>query len=86
LAPQTDDLILDVGCNTAEAERFLMREHPQIGKVIGVENHPKRHDYALSKLAKDRNRSQIELRLGDAIALPFREAYFNHAICVDVLE
>jgi SAM-dependent methyltransferase len=55
LLPQADDLILDVGCNTAEAERLLLREHPKIGKVIGLENDPKRYDYALSKLQKDGN-------------------------------
>jgi SAM-dependent methyltransferase len=52
LAPQADDLILDVGCNTAKAERLLLREHPKIGKVIGLENDPKRYDYALRKCRK----------------------------------
>ena len=48
LEPQAGDLILDVGCNTGEAERLVLRDCPQIGKIIGVENDPKRHEYALS--------------------------------------
>jgi precorrin-6B methylase 2 len=40
LNPQAGDLILDVGCNTGDAERLLLREYPQIGKVIGVEKDP----------------------------------------------
>lgn len=86
LAPETDDLILDVGCNTAEAERLLLREYPKIGKVIGLEKDPKRYDYALSKLQKDGNPDQIELKLGDALDLPFPDAIFDRASCVDVLE
>jgi hypothetical protein len=42
LAPQAGDLILDVGCNTAEAERLLLREYPKIGKVIGLEKDQQR--------------------------------------------
>ena len=86
LLPQADDLILDVGCNTAEAERLLLREHPKIGKVIGLENDPKRYDYALSKLQKDGNPAQIELILGDGLGLPFSDDHFDRAFCVDVLE
>jgi len=86
LLPQADDLILDVGCNTAEAERLLLREHPKIGKVIGLENDPKRYDYALSKLQKDGNPAQIELILGDGLGLPFSDDDFDRAFCVDVLE
>jgi len=48
LSPHADYLILDVGCNTVEAERLLLREYPTIGKVIGLENDSKRYEYALS--------------------------------------
>jgi ubiquinone/menaquinone biosynthesis C-methylase UbiE len=86
LAPQPDDQILDVGCNTAEAERLLLREYHNIGKVIGLEKDPKRYDYALSKLQKDGNPAQIELKLGDALDLPFPDSHFDRAFSVDVLE
>lgn len=86
LLPQADDLILDVGCNTAEAERLLLREYPKIGKVIGLENDPKRCDYASAKLQIDGNPAQIELKRGDALELPFPDSHFDRAFCVDVLE
>jgi ubiquinone/menaquinone biosynthesis C-methylase UbiE len=86
LAPQTGDLILDVGCNTAEAERLLIREHPQIEAVVGLEKDRKRYDFALSKLKKDGNPAQIKLILGDALDLPFPNSYFDRVFCVDVLE
>jgi ubiquinone/menaquinone biosynthesis C-methylase UbiE len=86
LAPQAGDLILDVGCNTGEAERLLLREYPFIGKVIGVEKDAKRHDYALSKWRKDGSPAQIALELGDALELQFPENHFDRAFCVDTLE
>jgi ubiquinone/menaquinone biosynthesis C-methylase UbiE len=86
LNPQPGDMILDVGCNSGDAERLLMREYPQIGKVIGVENDPERHGYALSKWRKDGSPTQIELQLADGLNLPFPDSYFNRAFCVDTLE
>ena len=54
--------------------------------MIGLENDPKRYDYALSKLQKDRNPAQIELILGDGLGLLFSDDDFDRAFCVDVLE
>ncbi len=86
LAPQRGDRIIDVGCNTAEAERLLLREYPSIGKVIGLENDTDRYDYALSKLRKDGSPAQIELKIADALYIPFSDNTFDRAFCVDVLE
>jgi ubiquinone/menaquinone biosynthesis C-methylase UbiE len=86
LAPQAGDVILDVGCNTADAERLLLREYAKIDKVIGLEKDPNRYEYALSKLEKDGNPAQIELKFGDALDLPFSDDQFSRAFCVDVLE
>ena len=86
LAPQAGDVILDVGCNTGEAERLLLREYPQIGKVIGLEKDPNRHEYGLSKWRKDGSPAQVELQLGDALDLPFPDGHFNRAFCVDTVE
>jgi ubiquinone/menaquinone biosynthesis C-methylase UbiE len=86
LNPQAGDIVLDVGCNTSEAERLLLREYPSIGKVVGVENDPRRYEYALSKWQKDGSPARIELRLGDALKLPFPDAHFDRAFCVDTLE
>jgi SAM-dependent methyltransferase len=80
LAPQAGDLILDVGCNTGEAERLLLRDYPRIGKVIGVEKDAKRHDYALSKWRKDGSPAQIALELGDALELSFPDNHFRPRI------
>jgi ubiquinone/menaquinone biosynthesis C-methylase UbiE len=86
LAPQAGDLILDVGCNTAEAERLLLRDYPKIGKVIGLEKDPQRYEYALSNVQKDGNPAPMELILGDGLDLPFPDGHFDRAFCVDVLE
>ncbi len=86
LAPQAGDRILDVGCNTAEAERLLLRDYPKIGKVIGLEKDPQRYEHALSNLKKDGNPAQIELKLRDALDLAFPDHHFDSTFCVDVLE
>ena len=72
LAPRRGDRIIDVGCNTTEAERLLLREYPNIGKVIGLENDTDRYDYALSKLQKDGSPAQIELKIADRSTSPFQ--------------
>jgi ubiquinone/menaquinone biosynthesis C-methylase UbiE len=86
LAPTDGDRILDVGCNTAEAERLLLTDYPKIGKVIGLEKDLLRYEYALSKLQNDGDPAQIELILGDGLDLPFPDGHFDRAFCVDVLE
>jgi ubiquinone/menaquinone biosynthesis C-methylase UbiE len=86
LSPRPGDVILDAGCNTGEAERLLLSRLSTDWKIIGVEDDPKRYDYALSRWRNDGNRSQIELKLGDSLALPFSDDHFDRAFCVDVLE
>ena len=71
------DRLLDVGCNTAEAERLLLRDIRKSGKSSAWKMTQKRYDYALSKLQKDGNPDQIELKLGDALDLPFPGATFR---------
>ena len=78
LNPQAGDLILDVGCNTGDAERLLLREYPQLGRVIGVENDPERRGYALSKWRMEAG-GQDPTATRRWSNLPFPDSHFNRA-------
>jgi arsenite methyltransferase len=86
LCPSIDDTILDVGCNTGDAERLLVREYPAVGKVVGVEVRPKAIRHAVERWRQDGQPTQIEFRLADGQSLPFPDSAFDRALCVEVLE
>ena len=86
LALTADSTIVDVGCGTGEAERFLIQEYPRIRKIVGVEKDLGRYRQALDRWRQDGSPGQIELKLGDALGLPFPDGAFDYALCVDVLE
>jgi ubiquinone/menaquinone biosynthesis C-methylase UbiE len=86
LDPQPGDIILDVGCNSGDAERLLLLEYPGIRKIFGIENNKARHQHGLEKWKKDGSPAQIKLMLADARELPFPEGYFDRVFCVETLE
>ncbi|MBI3942501.1 MAG: methyltransferase domain-containing protein [Chloroflexi bacterium] len=86
LAPTADGTIVDVGCGTGEAERFLIQEYPRIRKIVGVEKDQRWYRQALDRWRQDGSPGQIELKLGDALDLPFPDGAFDYALCVDMLE
>lgn len=86
LRPEDGDIIIDIGCNTGDAERLLLREYPKIGKVVGVENDQKRYECALAKWERDGKPAQFELKLADAQGLPFPDNHFDRVLCVETLE
>lgn len=86
LGPAPGDAILDVGCNSGDAERLLLREFPAIGYVVGVELNPTIHAAALDRWRRDGCPPQIDFRCADARALPFPDASFQRAFCVEMLE
>jgi arsenite methyltransferase len=86
LNPAAGDIIVDVGCNTGEAERFLIREYPHIAKVIGIENHPTRYERALSRWRDEGSPAQIEFKLADAQELPFPDETADRVLCAETLE
>jgi ubiquinone/menaquinone biosynthesis C-methylase UbiE len=86
LCPSNDDAILDVGCNTGDAERLLLREYPTVGKVVGVEIRSHAIRQAVETWRRDGQPPQIEFRLADGQSLPFLDSAFDRALCVETLE
>ena len=86
LKPEAGHIIVDVGCNTGEAERLLIREYPHIGQVIGIENDQTRYERALTRWRDDGSTMQVEFRLADAQQLPFPDNSVDRVLCVETLE
>ena len=86
LGPEAGDTIVDVGCNTGEAERLLLKEYPKISKVIGIENNQKRCQRALNRWQDDGSPAQVEFILADAQALPWPEESVDRVLCAETLE
>ena len=86
LAPGLGDVLLDVGCGTGDAERLLVRDYPNIGKVVGVEKDRPRYDQAVVRCQREGAPGQIEFRCADGQDLPFAADSFDKAFCVDTLE
>jgi ubiquinone/menaquinone biosynthesis C-methylase UbiE len=86
LNPQPDDVIIDVGCNTGDAEKELLTGYPKIRKVFGIDNNGNRYIQALAKWKADGSSTKIEFKLADAQDLPFPDDYFDRGYCVDTLE
>jgi arsenite methyltransferase len=86
LCPSIGDTIVDVGCNTGDAERLLVREYPRVGKVVGVEIRAQAIPRALDSWRQDGQPPEIEFRLADGQRLPFPDSAFDRALCVETLE
>lgn len=68
------DVVLDVGCGTGVLAREALRRVGPGGRVVGVDL----NEGMLAVAAK--TEPAIELRLGDAAALPFEDASFDAAV------
>lgn len=86
LAPMPGDAIIDVGCNTGDAERLLVRDYPGIAKAVGVEKDQERYERAIARCRHDGAPGQIEFALADGQNLPFEDCSFDKALCADTLE
>ena len=73
--------VLDVGCGTGSLS-FCLAQNSEIGSVRGLDFSPVYIDYAKRKNHDDR----IEFQVGDACALPFPDASFDHALSMLVLQ
>jgi SAM-dependent methyltransferase len=71
LALAPGDFVLDVGCGTAVFARRMAEEVGEEGRVLGVERDPAQIAEA-KRLAKGDD-ARVEIRQGDALALPLRE-------------
>ena len=73
--------VLDVGCGTGNLS-FCFAANPCIASVTGVDL-----SAAYIEHAKRNNQdARVELRVGDACALPFADASFDHALAMLVLQ
>jgi ubiquinone/menaquinone biosynthesis C-methylase UbiE len=86
LQPAAGEVILDVGSNTGDVERFLLREHPSLGRVVGIEAHQGRYDRAVEKWRRDGESTQIDFKHADGRQLPFPAGSFDRAVCAETLE
>ena len=83
LGAASGERVLDVGCGPGFYCAELAEEVGPSGSVVGVDPSP-----AMLELAARRcgGNETVELRTGDADALPVDDADFDAALCVQVLE
>ncbi|MEF8734850.1 MAG: class I SAM-dependent methyltransferase [Candidatus Accumulibacter meliphilus] len=73
--------VLDVGCGTGNLS-FSIARNPAIGSVRGIDFSAAYVDHA-----KRRNRdARVDFEVGDACALPFPDASFDHTLSLLVLQ
>ena len=68
--------ILDLATGTADLAIALAKRNPQ-AKIIGMDISEKMLEIGMEKVRKKGLENQIELRLGDAAALPFEDNSFD---------
>ena len=73
--------VLDVGCGTGNLS-VCLAQNPNIGAVVGVDFSPVYVDYAKRRDADRR----ISFEVGDACALAFDDASFDHSLSMLVLQ
>lgn len=73
--------ILDVGCGTGNLA-FSLARNRKIGSIYGIDFSPVYIEHA-----KHQNHdSRLDFKVGDACALPFEDAAFDHALSMLVLQ
>ena len=73
--------VLDVGCGTGSLT-FELAQHPRFSAIQGIDLTPVYIEHA-RKRARDR---RLDFRVGDACALPFANASFDHSLSMLVLQ
>lgn len=68
--------VLDLATGTADLAMAVARRNPQ-AHIIGMDISEKMLDIGKAKVAQRKMDGQIELRLGDAAALPFEDGSFD---------
>lgn len=86
LDPGDGHCVLDVGCDTGDALRFLARERPDIDRLCGVEFNDARCRRAISRWRASGSDARLALQRADARALPYADGMFDRAICAEALE
>lgn len=86
LDPRAGEAVIDVGCDTGDAARFLAQEYPAVGQIMGVEADERRYLRAIERWRSGGDDCRVEFRRADARHLPFENATFDKAICAEMLE
>lgn len=85
LDPRPGDRVLDVGCGSGQALRFIAQRTGPAGRGIGVEYGPHATD-RLSGLRDGGQSTRLDPVIADAQELPFADETFDAVLCVNVLE
>ena len=81
LAPQRDDLVLDVACGPGNITRRLLEWVGEAGLVVGLDASPT----MLARAVHDTSASNAAYIRADAPRLPFRDESFNAVCCYAAL-
>lgn len=86
MAPQTGESILEVGCGAGSLVRLLAQRLGDANPIAAVDLNPFLLREAAALAKADGLEQRIRFGPGNAEALPFPDASFNHAYSVTVLE
>lgn len=86
LEPVRGARVLDVGCNTGDALRLLLRRYPDVGPITGIDHKPVRIDAARERCAEEIRAGRLDLMVADARRLPFADGSLDRVLCAEVLE
>jgi ubiquinone/menaquinone biosynthesis C-methylase UbiE len=76
------DHVLDVGCGGGMAIELLSRRTIQ-GRIAGLDYSPEMVAQATARNAKAIARGSVEVREGDAMALPYADETFDHVCAIE---
>jgi SAM-dependent methyltransferase len=77
--------VLDVGCGSGAVTRDVARIVGPAGRVVGLDPNPGLLEIAAELVARDGLAGAVDLDLGDARMLPFRDAAFDVVLAVTTL-
>lgn len=75
--------VLDVGCGTGVGPAYIARMHDC--RVVGVDLSPRMIEWARRRVREDGVEDRVELRIADALDLPFETDRFDVVVCESVL-
>ena len=80
------DKVLDIGCNSGDAERLMVNCSPQIEKVVGIDINKDKITEARNKIETSFQRNKIEFKTMDANNIKYENCYFDKIICAETIE
>ena len=86
LRPESGHRVIDVGSGSGDAVYLLSQDFPAIEKVVGIDSNRDYCERATKFLETARYPNNVEIKVADALNLPFPDNYFDRAICAEMLE